>query len=81
MGVTIKNKTKEKRVVVGKLVGKKKSSPKRKKAHVVEDVEEDVVNNLNDIVVPSNKKIKKIVGGKKIPDNVPVVPLENILFH
>lgn len=57
----------EKTVVVEKVVGKKKSAPKRKMVIVKEDVEKDVDNNFNDTLVPHNKKSKKILGGKKIP--------------
>lgn len=48
-----------------KKVAKRESTPKRKMAHVVEGVEEDVNNNLNYIEVPLNKKSNDIVIRKK----------------
>lgn len=33
------------------------------------------------MVEPSGKKVKKVIGGKNIPKNVHVVPLENVTFH
>lgn len=47
----------------------------------MEDVEEDVENNLDDIIVHPLKKNTKIVGGKKIPTNVVITPLDNLSFH
>lgn len=38
----------------------------------------DVENNLEDIMVPTIKKNKKIVGRKKIPANVPTTPVDNV---
>ena len=45
------------------------------------EVEDDVKDILHDIVVPALKKNKKIVGGKKIPINIHIAPLDDVYFH
>lgn len=47
----------------------------------MEVVEEDVDDILNDIMVSPVKKYKKIVRGKKIPSDVPLVPMDKVSFH
>lgn len=54
---------------------------KRKKVRGVEVIEEDVIVNSHEMLVPINKKIKMVVGGKKLPDNIPAMSLDNIFFH
>lgn len=44
-------------------------------------IDEDVLIILYDMLVPVNKKSKKVVVNKKFLDNVPVVRLNNISFH
>lgn len=57
--------------------GKKKLNTKRKIYYVLEDVE-DIQDNI--MVLPL-KKNRKIIGGKKIPTNFFVSPLENVSFQ
>lgn len=54
---------------------------KRKKVRGVEVIKEDVIVNSHEMLVPINKKIKKVVGGKKLPDNIPSMSLDNTSFH
>lgn len=48
---------------------------------MVEDVEEDVEDNQDNIMVLLLKKNRKFIGGKKIPTNFSVSPLENVSFQ
>lgn len=54
---------------------------KRKKVPKKEVVEEDVVDNYEEMLVPIAEKRKKVVGGKKLLVNVLVVPLDNNSFQ
>lgn len=45
------------------------------------EMEDDLSEILHDIMVPAFKKNKKVLGGKKIPTNVLISPLENVSFH
>lgn len=47
----------------------------------MEIMKEDVNKNSDDMLVPLNKKSKKCVGGKKLSDNVSIVPFDNVSFH
>lgn len=62
-----KKKSKGKKSVVEKSIGKKKYALKKKKTFEVEFMKEDVNNNSYDMLIPLNKKSKKIVGGKMFP--------------
>lgn len=78
---------KRKKVVVKKnnIVEKKNMVVIRKKAHVhfekhifkdnVDDIMDDILEEL------AAKRIKRVVGGKKLPKNVPHIKFENISFH
>lgn len=78
---------KRKKVAVKKnnIVENKNMVVIRKKAHVhfekhifkdnVDDIMDDILEEL------AAKRIKRVVGGKKLPKNVPHIKLENISFH
>ncbi|XP_050918675.1 uncharacterized protein LOC127136121 [Lathyrus oleraceus] len=70
-----------KKSVTKKPTSKEKFMMKRKKVPEVEVIEEDLNINLDDILVHVNKKSKKVVGSKKLPNNIHVVPMDNITFH
>ena len=55
----------------------KKSGVNRKQVQMVTD-ELDVEDDVQDFEPPIHKRK---IGGKKIPSNVPVVPLDNVSFH
>lgn len=56
-------------------------TPKRKITPLMEDVGDVVEYNMDDIMVPPLKKNNKIVGGKKIPTNVHISPLDSKSFR
>lgn len=58
---------------------------KRKNAHVHSEkmILEDNVDDIPDEILQEiiMKRIKTVVGGKKLPQNIPPISLENIFFH
>lgn len=74
----ISEKKKKSVAVVEKSVVKKKSSLKRKVAHAVEVVKDDVEDILNNIVISYVKKNTKTFRGKKIPTNILVSLMEKV---
>jgi len=55
----------------------KKKSLKRKE-DLISDSDYDVEQDVLDIMPPAKKRI---VGGKKVPINVPETPIDNVSFH
>lgn len=45
---------------------------------IVEEYEDDILDNI--VVCPMNKN-RKIVGGKKIPYDISLAPMDKIYFH
>lgn len=60
---------------------KKNLVVKRKKDLVKYLVEETVVDIRGDILESTTKRSNIVVGGKKLPQIVRVVPLDNVSFH
>ncbi|CAI8602437.1 unnamed protein product [Vicia faba] len=79
--VTKKKWSEGNKFFVEKSTSKNKFVQKRNTVLEVEVVEEDVNKNLDDMLVPLNKKSKKVMGSKKYFDNVPIAPLVNVSFY
>lgn len=70
---------KKKKEVTGnsKSTVKKKETPKRKVGIVVQVAEGNIDDFVEDIVVLHVKKSRNIIGGKKIPNDIPLAPTDN----